>query len=183
MSTGRGMHLEVAGADAPAPRPGTATLVVNGQRRELDLPPSTTLLDVLRDRLGLTGTKEACGRGECGACTVLVGGAPHLACITLAWRVQAPVTTIEGLAPAWTDLRLAFAEHGGFQCGFCTSGQIVHVAAILSAGLPAERAAAETHLRHRLSGNICRCTGYAGIIAAVMSVAEQRGLLKNDSTE
>jgi aerobic-type carbon monoxide dehydrogenase small subunit (CoxS/CutS family) len=156
-------------------------LVVNGRRHALDAPPGMSLLELLRDRLGLTGTKEACGRGECGACTVLIDGAPHLACITLAGLVDEPVTTIEGLGEEWIDLRRAFAEHGGFQCGFCTSGQIVHAAAILSAGLPGQPAEAERHLRHRLSGNICRCTGYMGIIAAVMSVARSRGLVAPDS--
>jgi aerobic-type carbon monoxide dehydrogenase small subunit (CoxS/CutS family) len=166
--------------EAKAERRETLALVVNGQRREVDALPASSLLEVLRDRLGLTGTKEACGRGECGACTVLLDGVPHLSCITLASLVNEPVTTIEGLADEWSDLRRAFADHGGFQCGFCTSGQIVHAAAILSAGLPNHPGEAERHLRHRLSGNICRCTGYVGIVAAVMSVARSRGLLAHD---
>jgi len=154
------------------------SLVINGLRQEFDAQDGATLLEILRERLGLTGTKEACGRGECGACTVQIGGVPHLACITLAALVAEPVTTIEGLAAEWTDLRRAFAEHGGFQCGFCTAGQIVHAAAILTEGLPENAAEAESVLRHRLSGNICRCTGYAGIVDAVMSVARARGLVK-----
>ena len=158
-------------------------LVVNGQRHALDAPPVLSLLEILRDRLGLTGTKEACGRGECGACTVLLDGVPHLSCITIAGLVSGSVTTIEGLADEWSDLRRAFADHGGFQCGFCTSGQIVHAAAILSAGLPKNPAEAERYLRRHLSGNLCRCTGYAGIVAAVMSVARRRGLLAQDAAE
>jgi carbon-monoxide dehydrogenase small subunit/xanthine dehydrogenase YagT iron-sulfur-binding subunit len=153
------------------------TLIVNGHRHPVEDAGAITLLGFLRDHLGLTGTKEACGRGECGACTVLVGGQPHLSCIKPALLVDGPVTTVEGLAEDWRDLRQAFAEQGGFQCGFCTSGQIVHLAAILDAGLPRDPAAAERHLRHRLSGNICRCTGYAGIVAAALHVARKRGLL------
>ena len=156
----------------------TLDLVVNGQRREIELPAGATLLEILRERLGLTGTKEACGRGECGACTVQIGGVPRLACITLAELVDGAVITIEGLGSEWDDLRKAFAEHGGFQCGFCTSGQIVHAAAILAEGLPANGADAERELRHRLSGNICRCTGYVGIIDAVMATARARGLIR-----
>jgi aerobic-type carbon monoxide dehydrogenase small subunit (CoxS/CutS family) len=156
---------------------GTFSLVVNGDRHSAEDAHAVTLLAFLRDRLGLTGTKEACGRGECGACTVLIDGAPQLACIKPAVLVNGAVTTIEGLAEDWRDLREAFAEHGGFQCGFCTSGQIVHLAAILSAGLPRDPAEAERHLRYRLAGNICRCTGYVGIVAAAMSVARKRGLV------
>jgi aerobic-type carbon monoxide dehydrogenase small subunit (CoxS/CutS family) len=156
----------------------TLDLVVNGQRREIETSAGAMLLDILRERLGLTGTKEACGRGECGACTVQIGGVPRLACITLAELVDAPVTTIEGLGAEWDDLRRAFADQGGFQCGFCTSGQIVHAAAILAEGLPENGAEAERELRHRLSGNICRCTGYVGIIDAVMAAARARGLIR-----
>src|SRR5262245_22702033 len=153
------------------------SLVINGDRHRVDDAQAITLLALLRDRLGLTGTKEACGRGECGACTVLIDGVPQLSCIKPAVLVNGAVTTIEGLAEDWLDLRQAFAEHGGFQCGFCTSGQIVHLASILSAGLPRDPAEAERHLRHRLSGNICRCTGYVGIVAAAMSVARKRGMV------
>lgn len=175
------MHPDNSEVEPQGARHGAVELVVNGRHHALDLPPATSLLEILREYLGLTGTKEACGRGECGACTVLVGGVPQLSCITLAGLVASPVTTIEGLAQDWSDLRRAFAEHGGFQCGFCTSGQIVHAAAILTAGIPAAPAEAERHLRHRLSGNICRCTGYAGIVAAVMDVARKRGLTAGDA--
>ena len=147
------------------------TITVNGTPHCGSIALGLSLLRFLRDRLGLTGTKEACGSGECGACTVLVGGVPQLACITLCVRVREPVTTIEGLAEEAHGLREAFARRGGFQCGFCTSGQIVHAVAILRSGLPADRDEAETVLRHQLSGNICRCTGYVGIVDAILDAA------------
>lgn len=127
------------------------------------LAPHERLLDVVRDRFGLTGAKEACGRGECGACTVLVDGVPVVSCITLATRVTGEVTTIEGLADEAAPLRAAFADCGAFQCGFCTPGQIVRGTALLRAGLPADDGA----LRREMSGNVCRCTGYTGIIDAL----------------
>jgi aerobic-type carbon monoxide dehydrogenase small subunit (CoxS/CutS family) len=136
----------------------------------VDVAPDATLLSVLRDELHLTGAKMSCGRGECGACTVLIGGKLAVSCITLAARVRAEVTTIEGLAEEVRDLREAFADHAGFQCGFCTSGQLVHAAALLREGVPAGPGAADW-LRHRLSGNVCRCTGYVGIVAAILQVA------------
>jgi aerobic-type carbon monoxide dehydrogenase small subunit (CoxS/CutS family) len=121
------------------------------------------LLDVLRERLGLTGTKEACGRGECGACTVLVDGRTVLSCIMLAWRIDGHVQTIEGLAEEAGDLRENFAATSAFQCGFCTPGQIVRGLALLREGLPAT----DDELRAAISGNICRCTGYQGIVEAL----------------
>lgn len=127
------------------------------------LAPDTRLLDALRDEHGLRGTKEACGRGECGACTVLVDGAPVLSCITLAVRVRGDVETVEGLAEESRVLRAAFADCGAFQCGFCTPGQIVRGVALLRAGLPPT----DAELRQAMSGNVCRCTGYSGIIAAL----------------
>src|SRR3954468_10425503 len=99
-------------------------ITVNGARKELTIDPGERLLRVLRNRLGLTGTKEACGLGECGACTVLIGGRPRQACVTLAATVEEEVLTIEGLAEADPAIRVAFTEHGGFQCGFCTPGQL-----------------------------------------------------------
>jgi len=171
------MTLASAPAATTPAADGTFSLIVNGDRHRVDDAHAITLLALLRDRLGLTGTKEACGRGECGACTVLIDGIPQLSCIKPAVLVDGAVTTIEGLAEDWRDLREAFAEHGGFQCGFCTSGQIVHLASILSVRLPRDPTQAERHLRHRLAGNICRCTGYIGIVAAAMSVARKRGLV------
>ena len=127
------------------------------------LPANVRLLDVLRETLGLTGTKEACGRGECGACTVLVDGRPVLACITLACRVDGHVETVEGLAEEAAGLREQFARTAAFQCGFCTPGQIVRGVSLLREGLPAT----DAELRHAISGNICRCTGYQSIVEAL----------------
>ena len=139
-----------------------ATLTVNGRPIEIGVEPDDRLLDVLRDRLGLLGTKEACGRGECGACTVLVRGRPVMSCLVLAARVDS-VETIEGLRDEARALREAFADTGAFQCGFCTPGQIVRGVALLREGLPAD----EQALRREISGNICRCTGYSGIVRAL----------------
>jgi carbon-monoxide dehydrogenase small subunit/xanthine dehydrogenase YagT iron-sulfur-binding subunit len=152
-------------------------LTVNGTVQRVEALPDATLLEVLRDGIGLKGTKEACGRGECGACTVLIGANPVVSCLVLAGRVDGPVTTIEGLADEILDLREAFADLGGFQCGFCTSGQLVHAAALLREGLPADPTQAERVIRLRLSGNICRCTGYTGIVDAVMRTAVRRGMV------
>jgi len=140
-------------------------LFVNGEEvlAGVEFDPDERLLDVLRDRLGLTGTKEGCGRGECGACTVLIHGAPVLSCITLAARVRGHVQTVEGIAEEASDLAAAFADLGGFQCGFCTPGQIVRGQALLQQGLPAD----DGDLRRAISGNICRCTGYNGIVDAL----------------
>ena len=138
-------------------------MLVNGEPLHgTDFAPDERLIDVLRAR-GLTGTKEGCGRGECGACTVLIDGRPVLSCITLALRVQGNVETIEGVAEEARPLREAFADHGAFQCGFCTPGQIVRGVSLLRRGLP-ER---DDALRRALAGNICRCTGYAGIVRAL----------------
>jgi aerobic-type carbon monoxide dehydrogenase small subunit (CoxS/CutS family) len=132
------------------------------------LPADLRLLDYLRDQCGLVGTKESCGRGECGACTVLVDGKAILSCITLASRVQGRVETIEGVAEESAELRESFARHGAFQCGFCTPGQIVRATAILRGGCPDT----DVELRKAMNGNVCRCTGYNGIIAAIREVAE-----------
>jgi len=142
------------------------TLEVNGQRHDLEVRPGERLLDVLRDRLALLGSKEGCGRGECGACTVLIEGRPVLSCITLAVRVRGSVETIEGVAEEAWALREAFADHGAFQCGFCTPGQIVRGVSLLRDGLPEDDHA----LRRMMSGNVCRCTGYVGIMAALRQV-------------
>jgi aerobic-type carbon monoxide dehydrogenase small subunit (CoxS/CutS family) len=148
----------------------TVAPTVNGRRTELSIEPGDRLLHVLRDRLGLRGVKEACGRGECGACTVLVGGRPVLACLVLAARAD-EVETIEGLAEEARPLREAFADAGAFQCGFCTPGQIVRGVALLREGLPA----GDGDLGRAMSGNICRCTGYAGILQALRQAARAGG--------
>ena len=156
--------------------PGRLTLRVNGEIREVTASPDATLLEVLRERLGLTGSKESCGRGECGACTVLVDGRPAMSCATLAATVTGEVTTIEGLAEEAEDLRRGFADHYGFQCGFCTSGQIVRGHGLLvDLAARGESISRETVLAG-MSGNICRCTGYAQIVDAVMAAAAERGI-------
>lgn len=144
-------------------------LVVNGEPVELDIEPGARLLDVLRDRLGLTGTKEACGRGECGACTVLVDNRPRLSCLELAIRVQR-VDTIEGLVEESREFRQAMADTGGFQCGYCTPGQVVRAVALLREDAVGD----EKSLRRAISGNLCRCTGYDAIVAAYRTAVEER---------
>nr|WP_218891275.1 2Fe-2S iron-sulfur cluster-binding protein [Actinomycetospora corticicola] len=133
-----------------------------------------SLATVLRDQLHLTAAKVACGRGECGACTVLIGGRPTMSCITPAALVREPVETSEGLAEESRDLRARFADTGAFQCGFCTPGQVVHACALLRAGLPTDDEAGRDHVRQALSGNICRCTGYQAIVESVCAVARER---------
>jgi xanthine dehydrogenase YagT iron-sulfur-binding subunit len=149
-------------------------LRVNGVQRELRLDSRVTLLDALRERLGLTGTKKGCDQGACGACTVLVDGKRVLSCLTLAATCEGrDVQTIEGLA---TDGRLhpvqaAFVRHDGFQCGFCTPGQIMSAVALLAEG----RATSDDEIREFMSGNICRCGAYPNIVAAIREVAEGGG--------
>jgi aerobic-type carbon monoxide dehydrogenase small subunit (CoxS/CutS family) len=149
-------------------------LRVNGSEVRVTAPAGAALARVLRDQLGLTSVKLACGQGECGACTVLVAGRPRLACLTLLGTVTGEVTTAEGLAAETADLRASFADHGAFQCGFCTPGQLVHATAILRGQLPDDPEDRRRWVRSRLSGNLCRCTGYTGIVAAVCAVAQRR---------
>lgn len=146
---------------------------VNGGEEHVEVLGAESLAAVLRERLGLTGTKIACERGECGACTVLVDGAPVMSCILPAALVDGAVETIEGVAQEIADLRGEFADRGAFQCGFCTPGQLVHATALLRECAPGHRLR-DDDIRRRLSGNICRCTGYQAIVAAVSAVAEQR---------
>jgi xanthine dehydrogenase YagT iron-sulfur-binding subunit len=152
------------------PAPTRMLLDINGERRAIALEPRTTLLDALRDHLGLTGTKKGCDQGTCGACTVLVNGKRVNACLTLAIMTEdKTVTTIEGLARGETlhPMQAAFLEHDGFQCGYCTPGQIMS-----AVGLLAERRATDdANVREWMSGNICRCGAYANIAAAIQSVA------------
>ncbi|HEY7624216.1 MAG TPA: 2Fe-2S iron-sulfur cluster-binding protein [Candidatus Limnocylindria bacterium] len=150
------------------------SLRVNGRTVEVDIAPGDTLLRVLRERLRLTGAKEACGRGECGACTVLVDGVPVMSCVMLAALVRGDVMTIEGLADQTRDLREAFADAGAFQCGYCTPGQIVRAEALLRDPLPLDEGA----LRFQLSGNVCRCTGYTQIVDAVLATARRRAAVR-----
>ena len=149
------------------------SLNVNGRSHTLAAPGSALLLEVLRDQLGLSGTKQGCDGGECGACTVLVDDQPRLACITLAASVAGRrIETIEGLAESGRMSRLqqAFHEKLGTQCGFCTPGMVMAAEALLRR----EPNPTEAQIRTALSGNICRCTGYVKIIESVQTAAEAR---------
>ena len=150
-------------------------LTLNGAPAEVDAPPLARLLDVLRGPLGLTGTKEGCGEGECGACTVLVDGEPVLSCITLAVAVDGKeITTIEGVAGADGELdpiQEEFLSENAIQCGFCTPGMIL-VAKDLLRRNPHPT---EDEIRHHIKGNICRCTGYNGIVRAIQNAAKRLG--------
>jgi len=145
-------------------------VLVNGQEREARAPLDESLLAVLRVQFGLTGSKQGCGVGECGACTVLIDGQTRLSCITLAACVMGEVETVESLHEESADLRAAFADEGAFQCGYCTPGFVTTAVALLRAGLPDD----DADLRRLLSGNICRCTGYAGIVRALRLVEAGR---------
>jgi xanthine dehydrogenase YagT iron-sulfur-binding subunit len=150
------------------------TLRVNGAEHQLRLDPRVTLLDALRDALGLTGTKKGCDQGACGACTVLVDGRRVVSCLMLAAQAEGrEVTTIEGLAQ---DGRLhpvqeAFIRHDAFQCGYCTSGQILSAVSLLAEG----RAGSDEEIREFMSGNLCRCGAYPNIVAAIREIAEAGG--------
>ena len=149
------------------------SFTLNGRLQELDVEPHELLLDVVRDRLGLTGAKRSCDVQVCGACTLLVDGRPVSACTTLAFEVRGrSVLTIEGLAEdggKLHPLQEAFIEHGGFQCGFCTPGMILAAKALLDEN----PAPSEAELKHFMHGNICRCTGYKKIIESIMAAAKK----------
>ena len=165
--------------------PGTATslpaetsiaLTINGVRRQMNVAPWTTLLDALREHLGLTGTKKGCDHGQCGACTVLVDGRRINSCLTLAvMRDGSEVTTIEGLAEgdALHALQEAFVEHDAFQCGYCTPGQICSAAGLIREG----RAKTSDEIRELMSGNICRCGAYPNIVAAIEQAMAAEGVV------
>jgi xanthine dehydrogenase YagT iron-sulfur-binding subunit len=165
----------------------TVGLRVNGRREILPLDPRTTLLDVLREHLGLTGTKKGCDQGQCGACTVIVNGQRINSCLTLAvMHADDEITTIEGLGNG-SDLhpmQAAFVRHDGLQCGYCTPGQICSAVAVLAehkAGWPSyatadvaiKPALTDAEISERMSGNICRCSAYSNIVAAIREVAEE----------
>lgn len=146
------------------------TLTVNGQVRELDAAPDRRVVDLLREELGLTGVKEGCGSGECGACTILVDGVARLACLLLAAQLPGrEIITIEGLAQNGQlhPLQQAFIEYGAVQCGFCSPGMILAAVALLRRNPTPSR----EDIRSGLSGNLCRCTGYHMIVDAVEAAA------------
>jgi xanthine dehydrogenase YagT iron-sulfur-binding subunit len=160
----------------------TVSLEINGARHELALDARTTLLDALRDTLGLTGTKKGCDHGQCGACTVLVNGRRELACLRLlALAEGVSVRTIEGLgeAGALHPVQAAFIAHDAFQCGYCTPGQIMSAVGLLDEGCPPDAAG----VREAMSGNLCRCGAYPGIVAAIESLRPDPGAGDGDRAE
>lgn len=170
---------------AQAPASSAVTFTLNGRRQTLEVDNRTTLLDVLRERLKLTGTKKGCDHGQCGACTVLVEGRRINACLSLAVMHEGDsITTIEGLGTPERlhPMQAAFIKHDGYQCGYCTPGQICSAVAVLAelkAGIPshvtqdliAPVVQTPAELRERMSGNICRCGAYSNIIDAIAEVA------------
>ena len=150
----------------------SVTLTVNGQQHPLTLDPRTTLLDALREHLHLTGTKKGCDLGQCGACTIHIDGQRVNACLALAVRLEGrAITTIEGLATdgALHPLQQAFIDHDAFQCGYCTSGQIMSGVACIREG----HATSPEQIREFMSGNLCRCGAYTNIVAAIQDAAAQ----------
>ncbi|WP_328535110.1 (2Fe-2S)-binding protein [Streptomyces sp. NBC_00344] len=157
-------------AGAPEVFDHTTKLTVNGLPSVLSVDTRVTLLDALRDHLGLVGTKKGCDQGACGACTVHVNGKRVLSCLTLAAQCEGyAVTTIEGLAPpgGTHPMQDAFVAHDGFQCGFCTPGQIMSAVALINEG----RAGTDEEIREFMSGNLCRCGAYPNMVAAIHEVA------------
>ncbi len=149
-------------------------LHINGDTHELLVAPNYTLLEVLREKLGLMGTKRGCDLGACGACTVLIDGEAYLSCLMLAVdATDKEILTIEGLSEegGLHPLQSAFVEKGGLQCGFCTPGMILTAKAVLDE----EEHPTEESIKHKMAGNLCRCTGYKKVIEAVMSAKAQIG--------
>ena len=180
-------------AVGPAPAPLAVMLRINGVEQRLVVEPRVTLLDALRERLDLHGTKKGCDRGQCGACTVLVDGRRINSCLALAvMHDGSEITTVEGLGTPQSlhPVQAAFIEHDAFQCGYCTPGQVCSAVALLAelksgapsavtpdvrAGLEAAAPPSDDEIRERMSGNLCRCGAYPNIVAAVRAVAAKRG--------
>jgi xanthine dehydrogenase YagT iron-sulfur-binding subunit len=151
-----------------------ALLKINGQEHRLSVQPWTTLLDLLRDKLGLTGTKKGCDHGQCGACTVLINGVRTNSCLKLAATLDGrEITTIEGLGQSGKlhPLQAAFVAHDAFQCGYCTPGQICSAQGLIHEG----HAHSRSEVREQMSGNLCRCGAYTNIVDAVLDVLGQEG--------
>jgi xanthine dehydrogenase YagT iron-sulfur-binding subunit len=172
------MSLSPAGRSGPlrtsTPAQLSITLTINGEKRALKVAPWTTLLDLLRERLDLTGTKKGCDHGQCGACTVLIDGRRVVSCLTLAvMKDGAEVTTIEGLAngEGLHPLQQAFIDHDAFQCGYCTPGQICSAAGLIAEG----KAKSADEIRELMSGNLCRCGAYPNIVAAIQQAMDEMG--------
>ena len=166
------LTAQSASGSEPAASKAEVRLVVNGTRHKLDLDTRQSLLDVLREDLGLTGTKKGCNQGACGACTILLNGRRVVSCLTLAaMHDGATVETIEGLEKNGElhPLQSAFVEHDGLQCGFCTPGQIMSAVGCIAEG----HAGSSEDIRFWMSGNICRCGAYPGIVAAVADAAKR----------
>ncbi len=166
------IDADVGSRRVPRARVRVVGLTVNGERHEVVARPRNTLLEVIREQVGLTGTKDGCESGTCGACTVLLEGRPVLACLTLAVECDgATVRTVEGLAEGerLSPVQEAFLDQGATQCGFCTPGMLISVTALLAAN---PRPSVE-EIRKALEGNLCRCTGYNAILAAVLQASGQ----------
>ena len=157
------------------PQRAAITLTINGAEERLDVDTRSTLLDVLRERLDLTGSKKGCDHGQCGSCTVLIEGRRSNACLALAVALDgASITTIEGLAERGDlhPLQAAFIEHDAFQCGYCTPGQICSAVGMIDEAKAEGAELTPDEVRERMSGNICRCGAYPNIVSAIVEVAE-----------